>query len=354
MAKSYLDVSNDTLDKVDSISSNRASHVEEKVRKHPFRFGVQAFDAESGSEWFETVAKAEDLGYSTLFTSDHYFGPGEIAAATGHRPVAMAPLTAIAMAAAKTTSLRVGCRVFACDFHHPVVLAKEMATLDLLSEGRLEVGLGAGWVRDEYDGLGIAMERPGKRIERLGEFVAIAKAHWSGEQIDHQGQHFSVSGFAGLPLPATPGGPPIMIGGGAPKILGMAGRLADIVSLNFNNASGKLGSASILSSGADETAKKIEWVREGAGERFEDLELEIGAYFVAVGAGAESQLKAMAQRFGVSTEAFASHPHALFGSVEEVCELLVSRRERYGVSYINVAERYLDAFAPVVAHLSGT
>lgn len=324
------------------------------MRNRPFRFGLQAFDAVSASEWFETVAKAEDLGYSTLFSSDHYFGPGAISEATGHRPVAMAPITAIAMAAAKTTSLRVGCRVFACDFHHPVVLAKEMATLDLLSDGRLEVGLGAGWVRDEYDGLGIEMARPGKRIEKLGEFVAIARAHWSGDQIDFAGNHAAVSGFAGLPLPATQNGPPIMIGGGAPKILGMAGRLGDIVSLNFNNASGKLGSASILSSGADETAEKIGWVRDGAGERFDDLELEIGAYFVAVGDNANAQLATMAGRFGVSADEFASHPHALFGSVQQVCEMLVSRREKYGISYITVAERYVEEFAPVVAALSGT
>lgn len=323
------------------------------MKNLPFRFGVQAFDAASAAEWFETVRRSEDLGYSTLFSSDHYFGPGAISEATGHRPVAMAPITAIAMAAAKTTTLKVGCRVFACDFHHPVVLAKEMATLDLLSDGRLEVGLGAGWVRDEYDGLGIAMERPGLRIQKLGEFVEVIRAHWSGEDIDVQGEHVSVSGFAGLPMPKNPGGPPIMIGGGAPKILGMAGKLADIVSLNFNNASGKLGSASILSSGADETAEKIGWVRDGAGSRFDELELEIGAYFVAVGDDASSQLDAMAQRFGVPSTEFAAHPHALFGSVDQVCELLAERRERYGISYVTVAERYLDDFAPVVAALSG-
>jgi probable F420-dependent oxidoreductase len=319
-----------------------------------FRFGVQAFEAASSADWFDTVARAEDRGYSTLFSSDHYFGPGAISAATGHRPVDVGPLTSIAMAAARTTELRVGCRVFACDFHHPVVLAKEMATLDMLSDGRLEVGLGAGWVRDEYEGLGVAMERPGIRIAKLAEYVEVLRAHWAGEQLDVDGDHVHVHGFSGLPAPVQQPGPPILIGGGAPRILGVAGRLADIVSLNFNNSSGKLGSSSVMSSGADETAQKIEWIREGAGDRFDQIEIEIGAYFVAVGDDAAAQLDAMAGRFGVSPDEFAAHPHALFGTVDQICETLQARREQYGMSYITVAQRQLDEFAPVVAALAGT
>jgi probable F420-dependent oxidoreductase len=319
----------------------------------PFRFGLQAFEATSAQEWFALVRRAEELGYATLFSSDHYFGPGAISEATGHRPVDMAPLTSIAMAAATTTTLRVGCRVFACDFHHPVVLAKELATLDLLSGGRLEVGLGAGWVRDEYEGLGVPMASPGVRIAKLAEYVELLRAHWSGEPIDVRGEHVNVSGFAGRPLPAQRPGPPLLIGGGAPKILATAGRLADIVSINFNNSSGKLGGASVASSGADQTAQKIAWIRDGAGERFEQLEIEIGAYFVAVGDGADAQLTAVAQRFGVDADEFSSHPHALMGSVDQICATLIERRERYGVSYVTVAQRHLDEFAPVVAALAG-
>jgi probable F420-dependent oxidoreductase len=321
--------------------------------RRPFRFGLQAFASESAGEWFDTVERAEDAGYSTLFSSDHYFGPGTISDATGHRPVDLAPVTSIAVAAARTTSLRVGCRVFACDFHHPVVLAKEMATLDLLSEGRLEVGLGAGWVRDEYDGLGVPMERPGLRIAKLAEYVEVLRAHFAGEQMAVDGDFVHVHGFAGRPLPVQQPGPPIMIGGGAPRILGLAGRLADIVSINFDNSSGKLGSASVMSSGADETASKIGWIRDGAGDRFDALEIEIGAYFVAVGDTASAQLDSMAGRFGVSPAEFAAHPHALFGSVEQICDTLVERRDRYGASYITVAQRHLDEFAPVVAALAG-
>src|SRR5580698_7658329 len=137
----------------------------------PFRFSVQAFEAGSGRQWTDLARRAEDLGYSTLFTTDHYFGPGEISDVSGHRPVDVAPLTAMTAAAMATTRLRVGCRVFCVDYHNPVMLAKELATLDMLSGGRLEAGLGAGWVAAEYDGLGIAMDRPGIRIERLAETV---------------------------------------------------------------------------------------------------------------------------------------------------------------------------------------
>ena len=319
----------------------------------PFRFAVQAFEATSARQWSDVVRRAEDLGYSTLFSSDHYFGPGAISDATGHRPVDLAPLTSIAVAAAITTTLRVGCRVFACDFHHPVVLAKEMATLDVLSEGRLEVGLGAGWVRDEYEGLGVPMAPAGERIAKVGEYADLLRAHWRGEQLDVDTAHTHASGFAGLPVPVQQPGPPIMIGGGAPKILGMAGRHADIVSLNFNNSSGRLGGTSVASSGADQTADKIEWIRAGAGDRFDEIEIEIGGYFVAVGDGAGAALDGMAQRFGVSAEEFATHPHAFFGTVDRICETLFERRERYGVSYVTVAQRYMDEFAPVVAAMTG-
>jgi probable F420-dependent oxidoreductase len=319
----------------------------------PFRFGLQAFEATTAGEWFDLVRRVEDLGYSTLFSSDHYFGPGAISDATGHRPVDLAPLTSIAMAAAVTSTLRVGCRVFACDFHHPVVLAKEMATLDVLSGGRLEVGLGAGWVRDEYEGLGVPMASAGQRIAKVGEYAELLRAHWSGAPLDIDTANTHASGFAGRPVPVQQPGPPIMIGGGAPKILGLAGRHADIVSINFNNSTGKLGGASVASSGAEQTAEKIGWIRDGAGARFDDIEIEIGGYFVAVGDAAAHALDAMAARFGVTADEFATHPHAFFGTVDEVCETLLERRDRYGFSYVTVAQRYMEEFAPVVAALAG-
>ncbi len=321
---------------------------------HPFRFSVQAFEAESGRQWTDIARRAEDLGYSTLFTTDHYFGPGEIAESSGHRPVDVAPLTATMAAAAATSRLRVGCRVFCVDYHNPVVLAKELATIDMLSEGRLEVGLGAGWVAAEYDGIGITMDRAGVRIERLGEVVEVLQAHWGGQPLDVQGTYVHASGFSGRPLPVQQPRPPIFIGGGAPRVLKLAGRLADIVSINFNNAAGKLGSGSVASSTKAATAEKIGWIRDGAGDRFDAIELEIAAYFVAVSDDPTEALEGMARRFGVTPEELSEHPHALIGSLDEICEKLQQRRSELGVSYINVAQRNMDDFAPVVARLSGT
>ena len=197
--------------------------------------------------------------------------------------------------------------MFAVDYHNPNVLAKELATIDFLTEGRLEVGLGAGWVAAEYDGLGIPMDRPGVRIQRLAETVELVRAHWSGEPLDIDGQYVHASGFAGRPLPVqTP--PPIMIGGGAPRVLRTAGRLADIVSLNFNNSAGTLGSASVASATLEKTQEKIGWVREGAGDRFDDLELEVAAYFAAVTDEPEEATAAMAGRFGVRRRSWPPSP----------------------------------------------
>ena len=225
-----------------------------------------------------------------------------------------------------TTRLRVGCRVFCVDYHNPVVLAKETATLDMLSEGRVEVGLGAGWVAAEYEGLGIAMDRPGVRIERLAEAVEVLKAHWAGEPLDITRTYVRASGFAGRPRPVQQPHPPIFIGGGAPRVLQLAGRLADIVSINFNNAAGKLGAGSVASSTRDATVEKIGWIQEGAGDRFGDLELEIAAYFIAISDDPADAVAAMAQRFGVTPEVLAEHPHALIGSVPEICDKLERRR----------------------------
>ena len=322
-------------------------------RTRPFRFSVQAFEAQSGPQWTGLARRAEDLGYSTLFTTDHYFGPGDISDTSGHRPVDVAPLTAMTAAAMATTRLRVGCRVFCVDYHHPVVLAKELATLDMLSGGRVEAGLGAGWVTAEYEGLGLTMDRPGVRIERLAETVELLKAHWAGDQLAVKGTFVRASGFAGRPRPVQQPHPPIFIGGGAPRVLRLAGRLADIVSINFNNAAGRLGSGSVASSTRDATAEKIGWIREGAGDRFGDIELEIAAYFIAISEDPADAVAAMAGRFGVPAEVLAEHPHALIGSVPEICEKLEQRRSELGVSYINVAQRSMEAFAPVVARLAG-
>lgn len=320
----------------------------------PFRFAVQAFQAKSAKEWRETAQRAESLGYSALHLADHYFGPGPLEAETSHPVQDLAAVPAMAMAAEATDRIRIGCRVFCVDYHVPAVLAKEAATLDLLSDGRLELGLGAGWIEAEYRAMGVPWRPAGERITHLAEVVSLVKAHFSGEHIDLAGERVRVSGYQGVPAPVQRPHPPIMIGGGARKVLTLAGREADIVSLNFNNSAGRLGPASVQGSTAEETARKIGWIRDGAGDRFDSIELEIAAYFTTVTEDREGQLASMAAGFGLTPEQLGEHPHVLVGSASEISEELHRRRERYGISYITVSSRVMQDFAPVVEALTGT
>src|SRR6201990_3480518 len=158
----------------------------------PFRFAVQATNAAGGREWRDTVRKVQDLGYSTLFLADHYLGPGPAQKLARTPRQDLAPIAAMATAAAVTETLRIGCRVFCIDYHVPAVLAKEAATLDLLSDGRLELGIGAGWSPDEYQAMGLSFDRPGRRISKLAEVIALIKAHSVGEEMNCTGDFVHV------------------------------------------------------------------------------------------------------------------------------------------------------------------
>ncbi len=318
----------------------------------PFRFSVQATTASSGAEWRELARRVEGAGYSALHLADHYVTPA-VPSKTGGRPSQeLAAMPAMAMAAAVTETLHIGCRVFCVDYHLPAVLAKSAATLDLLSDGRLELGLGAGWTQSEYAAMGVPFDAAGVRIERLSEVIALVKAQFSGEEIAMSGHHVNVSGYRGVGE-TDAHRPPIMIGGGSPRVLKLAGREADIVSFNFNNRAGVVGPDGVRSSMAGAMDDKIAWVREGAGDRFDQIELEIGAYFTVVTDQAAGMAAAMASRFGLEPDEMIEHPNALIGSVDEIVERLLARRERYGFSYVSVSSANLDVFAPVVAQLTG-
>jgi probable F420-dependent oxidoreductase len=317
----------------------------------PFRFGCQAYQATSRQEWVDLARRVEAQGYSTLHVADHYIGPGPALAATGHRVQTLAAVPAMAVAAEVTSTLLIGSRLFCVGYHHPVVLAKEAATLDLLSDGRLELGLGAGWLDREYTAMGIPFPSAGERIALLRESIELIEQCFTGTPVEFSGEQLHASGFSGAP--ARSPRPPLMIGGGGRKVLRLAGEKADIVSINFNNRAGAVGADSVSSSTAEQTAHKVAWVREGAGDRFDQLELEIGAYFVAVTGPGSSDGAAVAARVGLSPEELAAFPHALIGSVDEICETLERRREEYGLSYVTVGNSVADAFAPVVERLNG-
>ncbi len=323
----------------------------------PFRFSLQCFNTDSPANWRSLIAKTEALGYSTFFLADHFLSAGPALEGTYHPPQMLAAVPAIAMALEQTSTLRVGCRVFCNDYHQPIMLAKQAATMDYLSGGRLEFGIGAGWIRNEYEAAGLPFDEFGQRFARFAEFVHAYKAFMSGEPLEIAGDFIRWSGFHGTPSPAQSPYPPLMIGGGSKKILTFAGQEADIVSLNFNNRAGMLGPDGMNSGLAAATAKKVDWIKHGAGARFKDIELEIGAYTTIVTDHALPTATAIGDALGMKAEDILAHPHCLIGSVDFICDELQRRREAYGISYIAMLDdgqnNMVETFAPVVARLAG-
>jgi probable F420-dependent oxidoreductase len=309
---------------------------------HKFRFGVQVSSASSADNWREKARKMEDLGYSTLFMPDHFID------------TELAPMVAIGFAAAHTTTLRIGHLVLGNDYKHPAVTAKEAATLDVLSNGRLEFGLGAGWMQTDYDALGMPYDTPGTRVERLEEALAVVNGAWSGEKFSFAGKHYTITDYAGLPKPVQQPRPPIVIGGGAPRVLRLAGREADIVGINPNLRKGAVSDDAIKTSLAEGTRQKIEWVKEGAGDRFDDIELQIRYFLASITDDAEGFAGAVAGGFGLTAQDALESGVALVGTVPAVIETLQRRREEWGVSYVVLGDDTFEAFAPVVAALAGT
>ncbi len=306
----------------------------------PFRFGVQVSSVGNRSAWVELARRVEGHGYSTLTMPDHFTEQ-------------LAPLPALMAAADATSSLRVGALVLGNDFRHPVVLAKELATIDVLSDGRLEIGLGAGWTRTDYEQSGIAYDTAGVRIDRLVESLRIVKALLSPSPPTVIGEHYTVTGLTGFPKPVQQPRPPILIGGGGRRMLGVAAREADIVGINGTLAAGVIDAAALSSMRAEAVDGKIGWVREAAGERFPAIELNVRAFYVAVTDDRAGTLERLAGGLGFSVEQVAATPFALIGSVQQIADELEERRERWGFSYVIVGADDVDAFAPVVEALTG-
>jgi probable F420-dependent oxidoreductase len=309
---------------------------------------VQATNARDARQWRELVRKVEALGYSTLVLADHYLGPGP-AQRTAHTPRQdLAPIAAMAAAAAVSETLRIGCRVFCVDYHVPAVLAKEAATLDLLSDGRLELGIGAGWSEGEYAAMGVQFYRAGRRVEKLEEVVALLKAHWRGEELDCAGEHVNVRGYAGTPRPVQQPHPPIMIGGAKQRVLSFAGREADIASIS--NVPFVACNEDGLSP-SDEAARRVGYVRAAARERFVKLEIESSPYFTEVTRDTAGALTRVSAAVGAATDVLVEHPNVLVGSVDAIVERLEVRRETLAISYVTIQQSRFEEFAPIVSRL---
>jgi probable F420-dependent oxidoreductase len=316
----------------------------------PFRFAVQATNAAGAREWRDTARKVQDLGYSTLFLADHYLGPGPAQRAARTPRQDLAPIAAMATAAAVTETLRIGCRVFCVDYHVPAVLAKEAATLDLLSDGRLELGIGAGWSGVEYTAMGLEFDRPGRRISKLEEVIELIKAHFDGSELAIGGEFVNVHGYAGRPRPVQRPHPPIIIGGGGRRVLGLAAREADIVSIS-NVPFVESNDAGL--SPHEEARRRIGYVQAAAPERFDTLEVESSPYFTEITDDQDSALAELASKTQIPTEVLRDHPNVLIGSPATVADVLLSRRDELGVNYVTVQQSQAEAFAPVVSRLRG-
>jgi probable F420-dependent oxidoreductase len=316
----------------------------------PLRFAVQATNAAGAREWRDTARKVQDLGYSTLFLADHYLGPGPAQRAARTPRQDLAPIAAMATAAAVTETLRIGCRVFCVDYHVPAVLAKEAATLDLLSDGRLELGIGAGWSGVEYTAMGLEFDRPGRRISKLEQVIELIKAHFDGSELAIGGEFVNVHGYAGRPRPVQRPHPPIIIGGGGRRVLGLAAREADIVSIS-NVPFVESNDAGL--SPHEEARRRIGHVQAAAPERFDTLEVESSPYFTEITDDQDSALAALASKTQIPTEVLRDHPNVLIGSPATVADVLLSRRDELGVNYVTVQQPQAEAFAPVVSRLRG-
>jgi len=306
-----------------------------------FRFGVQVSKATDGADWAGLARRIEDLGYSSLLMPDHFhdqFGP-------------LVALTAAALAAPR---LRIGALVLDNDYRHPVTLAKEAATLDLLSGGRLELGLGAGWARFDYQWSGIPYDAPAVRIDRLEEALIILKGLFADGPLSFSGTHYTVTNLEGHPKPVQRPHPPLIIGAGRKRMLAIAAREADIINVSFSMQSGEWDHAASATGTADATAEKIAWLRGAAGRRLDQIELSVPVFGAEVTDQRHEAAERIGTRYGLDAESVLGSPHFLVGTVNGIAEELQRRRELYGFSYIVFSRGTQESLAPVVARLTGT
>lgn len=320
--------------------------------QRPFRFGLQVGGtSEKGmsarKEWSEKAVKAEALGYDILLMADHF---GRQRAMAGSR-FAIGP--ALAAAAESTTTLRIGPFVWQNDLRHPALLAMEAATLDVLSNGRFELGLGAGGsFMPDYEWTGIPFDPPGVRVGRLEESIAILKGLFAEDPLIYAGSYYTITEFDGHPKPIQQPHPPILIGGGGPRVLSLAAREANIVSIlptmlpaggQFKDEEGKTAAV----------ADKVHLVRQAAGDRFPQLELNVLIQADFVTGNQQAGIERLRSERGMSAEVWLDTPYVYIGTTEQIADTLRSYREQLGISYFVVFEPYMDDFAPVVAELAG-
>ena len=315
----------------------------------PFRFGVLAErDAQTPKVLLDTARRAEDEGFSTFLIRDHF-----IAEPFGHQ---LAPLTTLATVASVTKRLRIGSLVFASAYRHPVLLAKEIATLDVLSEGRVELGLGTGFSRREYDQAGMRFETPRERLERLKEVVQVLKGLFADGRFTFTGTYYTLTDLESFPKPVQRPHPPILIGGAGPRVLALAAREADIIGLQTAVTQGGAVAREAQARLPETVVQKIQSVRQSAGPRFDQLELSSLASVLVTDRREEA-----AQRFAheqgwsaIPAETVLGMPSVFIGTTEQIIADMRKRRDEFGLSYYVISDRVIEDVAPVVRRLAGT
>lgn len=304
-----------------------------------FRFGVQVSKETTAKGWAELARRTEAAGYDVLTMPDHFTDQ-------------LAPMPALMAAASATTSLRVGALVFDNDYKHPVILAKELATMDLLSDGRTEIGLGAGWMISDYEEAGIQYDSPKVRIDRFIEGMAIIRGAMADGPFSFSGDHYTVTNYTGWPKPVQ-SPPPILIGGGGKRVLSYAAREADIIGINGTLTAGVVGPEALSTMTAESVDEKVAIVAAAGAHRLNDIEMNIRTFFVKVTDDRAKTVQGISSMFGVDEDMIDSSPFALIGSVDSCIEQLLERRERWGFSYTIVGAENIDECAPIVAALRG-
>ncbi|MDZ7782817.1 MAG: TIGR03621 family F420-dependent LLM class oxidoreductase [Halioglobus sp.] len=308
----------------------------------PFRFGVNVPQIDVVRELSDAAREAEDLGYEVFSCPDHLNFPN----------TPLEPMAALAWAGAVTATIELQPLVLANDFRYPALLAKQAATLDLLSGGRFALGLGAGWFGPDFQATDIPFHRPGVRIARLEEAIDIIRGLHRGEPFDYQGNHFTIAGMTGTPRPVRE--PiPLMIGASGPKMLGLATRRADTVALTLGLPIG-MAKPDSPKPYAEITDRKVQWLRDAAGDQLPALEIQTTVFGGGITGGDTGPLLApLGDMLRVPVSEFDDCPHVLAGPLEHCVETVKCWRERWGISYVTLPGQMMREMAPLVAALRG-
>jgi probable F420-dependent oxidoreductase len=297
-----------------------------------------------GAAWRDEIRRIEDLGFHSISVSDHFTNGW-----------ALDPLVAMTVAAEATTHLRLLGMVFCNDFRHPVMLHKSMANLDVFSGGRVELGLGAGWLRDDHDAAGLPFDAPTVRVDRLAEAIDVIVGLFGDDPVTYAGKHYRITDLSGLPKPVQRPHPPLLVGGGSRRVLELAGRTADIIGINPRLAPDVDPLAAVAEMSAERMDRKVAWARaaaQAAGRDPRSLDFQLRLFDVRVSHRGVEHRSTSSHAANATPEALAGSPSVLHGSLDECVDKLLALRARFGINYIHLGSN-LDAAALLVARLAG-